>query len=83
MRGSVTISANTGFVKLDGNQVLGLVTVNNKTTTLAVPLEDAPATEIEANRIFGNLACWDNTPPTNDGPPNTVTGTRSGRCASL
>jgi hypothetical protein len=54
------------------------VTVDNNTTTITTAPENATATEIEANQIFGNLACSGNTPPpTNDGRPNTVIGTRS------
>lgn len=85
MRGPVTISGNTGFVELDGNQILGPVTVtNNHTTITSVPPENATATEIEANRIVGFLACVGNTPPpTNNGHRNTVIGIRSGQCATL
>ncbi|MFD2415532.1 RCC1 domain-containing protein [Amycolatopsis pigmentata] len=84
LRGPVTLTGNTGFVELGGNQIAGPVTVNNNTTTLTVPPERATATEIEANRIFGSLVCTGNTPPPgNDGRPNTVIGSRIGQCATL
>ncbi|WP_433293700.1 Ig-like domain repeat protein [Pseudonocardia sp. CA-142604] len=84
LRGAATLRGNTGFVELGGNQILGPLTVNDNTTTISVPPENATATEIEANRIVGILACSGNTPPpTNDGRPNTVIGIRTGQCAAL
>ncbi|GAA3104734.1 hypothetical protein GCM10010464_79910 [Pseudonocardia yunnanensis] len=84
LRGAATFRGNTGFVELGGNQILGPLTVNNNTTTIIVPPENATATEIEANLVLGILACSGNTPPpTNDGRPNIVIGTRTGQCATL
>jgi Bacterial Ig-like domain (group 3)/Regulator of chromosome condensation (RCC1) repeat len=83
LRGRVTLTGNTGSLELGGNQIRSTVTVTNNTTTITTAPENAA--EIEANQISGNLACSGNTPlpPTNDGHPNTVTGTRSGQCATL
>jgi hypothetical protein len=83
--GPVILTGNQGFVELSGNTVLGSVTVDFNTTTSAVPPENAAATEIEANRIGGSLACTGNIPPpVNDGGrPNSVVGVRSGQCAGL
>ena len=84
LRGTVTLTGNTGSLELGGNQIPASVTVNNNTTTISTPPESATATEIEANNISGNLACTGNTPPpTNDGKPNTVLGTRSDQCSTL
>jgi alpha-tubulin suppressor-like RCC1 family protein len=85
LRGTVTLTGNAGSLELGGNQIQAAVTVNNNhTTTISTPPENATTTEIEANRIFGTLACTGNTPPpTNDGKPNTVIGPRTGQCTTL
>lgn len=85
LAGSVNISNNTGFVEFSGNNVGGSVTVNNNTTTIAVPPENATATELEVNHIGGSLSCTANgpLPPTNDGMPNVASGSKSGQCAAL
>ncbi|HZN13019.1 MAG TPA: DUF11 domain-containing protein, partial [Acidimicrobiales bacterium] len=80
---SVQLTNNTAGVELSGNTRIGghaIVTGNSGTG----PTPDAPAQEIEANRILGNLSCSGNTPAvTNSGQPNIVTFTRSGQCATL
>jgi hypothetical protein len=82
--GLVSLNGNTGLLEFSGNTAGGLVRVNNNATTITVPSENATATELEANRIIGVLSCTGNTPPpTNDGEPNTVIGTRTGQCRSL
>jgi hypothetical protein len=84
LRGPVTLTGNTGSLELGGNQIPSSVTVTNNNTTITTAPENTTTTEIEANQISGNLACTGNTPPpTNDGLPNTVTGTRTGQCATL
>lgn len=83
-RGSVIADSNQGFLEISGNQILGAVTLTGNHTTILVPPENAPATEIEANRIQGSLGCFANTPPPiNDNKPNTVLGPRNGQCAGL
>jgi hypothetical protein len=82
--GPVRVAGNTGFVEVGGNRIVGPLTVNGNTTSIPVPPENAAATEIEANLVFGFLACTGNTPPpTNDGRPNTVVGFRTGQCSGL
>jgi hypothetical protein len=82
--GPVRVAGNTGFVEVGGNRIVGPLTVDGNVTTTSVPPENAPATEIEANLVFGFLTCTGNTPPpTNDGHPNTVIGFRAGQCATL
>jgi hypothetical protein len=84
INGSALFSSNTGFLEIDGNQVLGIVSVTGNTSTLLVPPENATTTEIESNQISGLLLCSGNTPaPTNDSLPNTVAGGRFGQCATL
>jgi hypothetical protein len=84
INGSAVLNNNTGFLEVDGNQVLGTVNVAGNTSTLLVPPENATTTEIESNQISGVLICSGNTPaPTNNGLPNTVAGGRFGQCATL
>lgn len=83
-RNGVSLTDNTGFLRLSGNRIGGTTTVDGNTTTILVPPENAPATEIEANEINAGLGCTANTPPpTNDGKPNVVRGARTGQCAVL
>lgn len=84
LNGSVTLTANTGFLEFSANIVGGSAAVNNNTTTISVPPENAPATELEGNRISGSLSCLGNVPPpADDGRPNTVFGSKNGQCAAL
>ena len=79
--GSLTLDANTGQAELGGNTFRGSVTVNNTSGT--GPDAESTTTEIEANTITGKLACTGNVPPpTNDGQPNNVGGSRRGQCAA-
>lgn len=81
IKGSVTLSKNTGGVELGGDTVTGSTTVTyNIAPTGGTPTEDA-ATEIEGNQIGGALTCLKNNPaPENDGLLNTVHGSRVGQC---
>jgi hypothetical protein len=79
-RATMTLSSNQGGLELGHNQI-GNTTVTGTTGT--GPFRDDVGAEIEANTIGGNLKCSGNTPAaTNDGQPNTVTGNRTGECAS-
>jgi hypothetical protein len=78
----VALSNNTGGLELIGNHIGQSVAVANNTGTGPFPEDNRP--EIEGNTIGGSLTCSGNTPPpTNDGHPNTVTGTRAGQCTTL
>ncbi|MFB7445937.1 Ig-like domain repeat protein [Streptomyces mirabilis] len=80
--GSVLLGNNRSGLEVVANQVGGSVQVAGTTGTGPFP-EDTRA-EIEGNTIGGSLSCTGNTPaPTNDGNPNTVTGSRIGQCSSL
>jgi hypothetical protein len=67
-----------GFIR---NQDHGSVSVTNNAFL------DPDATEIVTNTVHGSLACSGNTPPAqlgdSGGLPNTVTGQKTGECASL
>jgi hypothetical protein len=80
---NLQLTSNTGGVEVSGNsRIGGSATINNNSGTGPAP--DAPAQEVEANRILGGLSCSGNTPSvTNSGQPNVVSGTRSGQCAGL
>jgi hypothetical protein len=88
--GSVNLSNNTGGVEMlndvgscpiGGCGIGGSVTVNNNT---GVTHDDPESAEIGANKIAGSLACSGNANGvSNDGSPNTVTGARTGQCATL
>ncbi|MEP7055214.1 MAG: Ig-like domain-containing protein [Actinomycetota bacterium] len=78
--GTVTLNANAGQLEVGGNDVAGGLAVIG--TSGAGPDRENTTSEIEANRIRGNLDCSGNTPaPTNDGQANTVTGQRTGQCS--
>ena len=79
-RSGITLSSNQGDVELGNNQT-GNVSITGTTGT--GPFPDDTGVEIEANHIGGTLSCSGNTPvASNDHQPNTVTGSRSGECAS-
>lgn len=84
IKGSVTLTKNTGGVELGGNTITGSVTVsNNVAPNSGSPTEDA-ATEIEGNSIGGSLTCLKNNPaPDYDGAIGTVGGQRVGQCKLL
>jgi hypothetical protein len=76
----VTLTGNAHQVELAGNTIGGAVTLTGSSG--AGPYAEDAVTEIEANAIGGSLSCSGNTPPpTDDGKPNTVLGTRSGQCS--
>jgi hypothetical protein len=80
--GAVVLQNNHSGVEVAANHVGGSVVANGTSGTGLFP-EDK-GTEIEGNVIRGALSCSDNDPvPTNDGQPNSVTGAKSGQCASL
>lgn len=77
VNGALTLRAGTERISVDGNQVIGPVTLH-KNTTGEVPIL------VAENVIDGSLTCRSNTPPpTNDGRPNEVSGVRSGQCSDL
>jgi len=81
LAGMLTLDSNTGQVEFGRNTITGGASLTN--TSGSGPTVENSTSEIEGNIISGDLACSGNTPaPTNDGQPNTVTGTRSGQCAS-
>lgn len=73
-RAGLEVSSNTsigGSVVLSSNSGVG-------------PFPDDTRPEIEGNTIAGSLTCSSDTPPaSNDGHPNTVSGSRSGECIGL
>jgi hypothetical protein len=78
--GAVNVVGTTGPVVLGqpgtgcaGNSIGGALTVGSNTG----------GTALEANTVGGALNCTSNTPlPSDGGHPNTVTGLRTGQCAS-
>lgn len=62
-------------------------TVHGNLTISGSSAEDPDSTEVTDNQVFGNLACFGNTPMAqigdSGGGPNTVTGHALGECASL
>jgi hypothetical protein len=63
------------------NTIIGGVSISVNSWT---PSNTTSAALVAANTIGGTLACTGNTgTPTNQGNPNTVTGTRTGQCATL
>lgn len=81
---AVTLNGINGSVEFSGNAVWSSVTVNGTLSTLRVPPENSFATELESNRISGNLTCNGNVPPpVNDGKPNVVGGVRYAQCIGL
>jgi Bacterial Ig-like domain (group 3) len=82
IRGQVSLRSNRGDAELARNHIRGTVNVRGNSGTGPFP-EDS-ATEIEANTIGGSLHCTGNVPPpTNDGHPNAVAGSRTHQCAGL
>ncbi len=65
---------NSSFAELDSATVHGSVTFSNNGGFLQ---------EVESNHIDGSLSCSGNSNITNDGHPNTVTGQKTGQCASF
>ena len=77
--GPVTLIHNKGGVEVGGDWITGpLVLLGNEGP--AFEGTDVGA-EVEANHIYGPLACSCNSPePTNDGLPNVVYGPEWGQC---
>lgn len=75
--GPVSVNGTTGRVLVDGTRVAGPVSlVGNRTGSTPIV--------VSGNQIAGPLSCTGNTPPpVNTGTPNTVSGPRSGQCATL
>lgn len=79
---SSVLSNNTGGLEAIGNHIGATLLVSGNTGTGPFPEDNRPG--IEGNTIGGSLVCSGNTPPpTNNGHPNTVTGTRTGQCTTL
>jgi len=80
---NVTLTGNKSGIEVSDNSLIdGSLTVNS--TTGAGPFPDNVAPAIENNPITGALSCSGNAVnPTNNGRPNSVSGTRSGQCAAL
>ena len=79
--GTLTLTANANQLELGGNDIKGGATIS--TTTGPGPTVENSITEIEGNRISGQLSCTANTPaPIDDGSPNTTTGRGTGQCAA-
>ncbi len=78
---SVALSGNRGGLKVAANQV-GARLILTSNTGGGPSGEVAP--EVVGNRVGGSLACQNNSPPpSNDGQPNIVSGSRSGQCSGL
>jgi hypothetical protein len=82
--GAVTLNGNLGGVEVGGNSIVGALTVSgNIAPRRGMPTENN-ATEIEGNTVKGLTTCANNIPaPTNDGLPNTFTGSANGQCVGL
>lgn len=82
LHGGITIGSNAAGIELEGNWIMGPVTlVDNEGP--AFEGSDVGA-EIELNHIAGPLICMSNSPaPVNDGLPNEVTGPELGQCAGF
>jgi uncharacterized repeat protein (TIGR01451 family) len=77
----VTLGSNKSSAELVGNKVSGTVTATGNSGK--GPFPDDVGVEIESNSISGGLGCSGNTPvASNDHHPNSVSGSRSGQCAS-
>ena len=78
--GPITLQSNSHAVEVHGNTFYAPLTVNGSTGT--GPFAEDQGAEIEGNSSYSNLACSANSPITNDGQPNHVSGLRSGQCSS-
>lgn len=78
VEGALTLTDNTGFLRLTGNTVVGAVTVNGNATGTKWGVR------ISGNVMGDALSCAGNLPaPINQNMPNTVAGARSGQCTAL
>jgi hypothetical protein len=81
LRGTLNLSANAGQIELGGNQIKGGASISG--TSGVGPTVENLITEIEGNRISGQLSCSNNNPaPTDGGSPNSATGGGVGQCAA-
>ena len=79
--GNVTLLNNRGQLEVGANDIRGGLTLTG--TSGAGPTPENRTSEIEANNIRGDLACFANIPaPTSDSQPDTTTGQQSGQCAN-
>ncbi len=80
LNNGVTLSKNLKGLVLGGNKLQGTIAVKDNKgfgTGLGSKIE------IDGNQISGRLECSGNVPaPTNNGHPNTVSGTRTGQTCS-
>lgn len=77
VEGALTLTDNTGFLRLTGNTVAGAVTVNGNVTGTKWGVR------ISGNVMGDALSCAGNLPaPINQDSPNTVAGVRSGQCSA-
>lgn len=51
----MTLNGNSRYREFPGNTALASVIVNGNISTLLVPPENRPSTELESNHITGNL----------------------------
>lgn len=77
IKGGLTVSSNTGGVQIVGNNVTGGITVNNNSGPTPTSVQ-----YVGGNSFTGGLACSGNVASlSNNGQPNSGSGTRSGQCA--
>jgi hypothetical protein len=84
--GTVTLGYNSGGLRLAGNQIAGGVNVYSNTAPGGAtdPAGGPARTVVRHNTISGSLGCSGNVPPaTNDTVGNSVSGARTGECATL
>jgi uncharacterized repeat protein (TIGR01451 family) len=83
IHGGLTLTNNHGGVEVSDNVITGTVSLTNNSG--AGPfLPDDAAPEVENNKIGGSLTCSGNDPGINNGgESNTVTGARTGQCATF
>jgi uncharacterized repeat protein (TIGR01451 family) len=77
----VTLSNNHAGVEVSHNSKIG-GTLTLSANSGSALFDDAHP-EVEANTIYGNLNCYNDTPAAiNDGQHNTVSGARNGECST-
>jgi hypothetical protein len=78
----VTLGSNTARLALVGNKIASGVSITGNSGSGPAPAHTSP--KVGGNTINGNLACSGNSPVmTNGGSSNSVSGNKSGECASL
>jgi hypothetical protein len=82
IKGGVVLQDNQSGVEVAANHIVGALVVSHTSGVGLFP--DDRSAEVEGNVINGGLVCSNNQPPpTNDGQPNSVTGSRAGQCLGL